>query len=136
MFSSSLSFSHAVEHRAAKAKREVLCVLKLLWCLGENHPKVFFKLFDCQIQPMLTYGSEVWGLIADHSVIERVQLFALKGLLNVSVKTPNTLVYGESGRYPLYVYTYTRCVKYWLKITRMYVDRLPFKAYKMLLTLH
>ena len=54
----------------------------------------------------------------------------------VSVKTPSNLVYGETGRYPLYIQTNTRCVKYWLKITRMPEERLPVKAYKMLIALH
>jgi len=36
----------------------------------------------------------------------------LKRLLNVNQSTCNAFVYGELGRYPLYV----RIVKYWLKI--------------------
>ena len=63
-----------------KKKKGVIGVLKLLWTLGEQSSKLLFNLFDCQIQPMLTYGSEVWGLIADHSTIERVHLFAIKRL--------------------------------------------------------
>ena len=35
---------------------------------------------------MLTYGSEVWGLIADNRTIQRIHLFAIKRLLNVSPK--------------------------------------------------
>ena len=136
IFSCSLTFSYTMEDRAAKAKKGIICILKLLWSLGEKCPKLFFKLFDCQIQPMLTYGSEVWGLSADHTLIERAHLFGLKRLLNVSIKTPSNLVYGETGRYPLYIQTNTRCVKYWLKITRMPEERLPVKAYKMLIALH
>ena len=26
-----------------------------------DRPKLFFKLFDAQIQPILTYGCEVWA---------------------------------------------------------------------------
>ena len=98
-------------------------------------PKRFFKLFDCQIQPMLTYGAEAWGLIVDHTVIERVHLFTIKRLFNISAKTPSALVYGEAGRYPLYIQTYTKCIKYWLKVTRMTEDRIPSKAYKMLFSI-
>ena len=58
------------------------------WRLGEQCPKLFFKLFDGQIQPMLTYGSEVWGIMADYSIIERVHVFAIKPFLNVSTRTP------------------------------------------------
>ena len=121
---------------ANRARKGVLGILKLLWTLGENCPKFFFKLFDCQIQPVLTYGAEAWGLIADHIVIERVHLFAIKRLLNIRAKTASALVYGEAGRYPLYIQTYTKCIKYWLKVTRMTEDIIPFTAYKMLCILH
>ena len=117
-----------------RARNGALGILRLLWRLGEQCPKLFFKLFDCQIQPMLTYGSEVWGIMADHSIIERVHLFAIKRFLNVSTRTPSALVYGETGRYPLYVNTYTRCIKYWLNLVRMPDNRLPSKSYKMLMT--
>ena len=42
----------------------------------------------------------------------------------------------ELGRYPSYITALIRCVSYWLKlINRMDVNRLPFKAYKMLCNL-
>ena len=136
IFSTRLTFSYSLEEMAMKARKGVFCILKFLWSLGKNCPKLFFKMFDCQIQPMLTYGSEVWGLSADHTAIERVHLFAIKRLLNISIKTPTALIYCETGRHPLYIQTYTRCIKYWLKITRMEETRIPKKAYKMLYGLH
>ena len=81
---------------------------------------------------MLTYGAEVWAIMADHCTIERVHLFAIKRLLNASTRTPSALVYGETGRYPLYVITYVKCIKYWLNLVRMPENHLPIKAYKML----
>ena len=135
-FSTGLTFSYSLAEMADKAKKGVSGILRFLWSLGENSPKLFFKLFDCQIQPMLTYGSEVWGLKADHTVIERVHLFAIKRLLNVSIKTPNTLIYCETGRYPLYIQTHTKCLKYWLTLLRMPETRIPKMTYLMLLDLH
>ena len=136
VFSTGLTFLYPLADMAKRARKGVFGILKLLWTLGENCPKLFFKRFDCQIQPMLTYGAEAWGLIADHTVIERVHLFAVKRLLIISAKTPSALVYGEAGRHPLYIQTYTKCIKYRLKVTRMTEDRIPFKAYKMLCILH
>ena len=117
IFSTGLACSYSLEDMATRARKGVLGILKLQWTFGEQSPKLFFKLFDCQIQPMLTYGSEVWGLMADLGVVERIHLFAIKKrLLKVSPRTPNLLVYGETGRYPLYICPYTRCIKYWLSI--------------------
>ena len=84
---------------------------------------------------MILYGSEIWGL-QPQPAIEKVHTFALKKLLNVSSRTPNDIVYGETGRYPLYIFSYVACIKYWLRLTRMESSRLPRKAYEMLLTLH
>ena len=60
----------------------------------------------------------------------------LKKLFNVSPRTPNDMVYGETGRYPLYICAYVSCIKYWLRLTRMDETRFPRKAYSMLLLLH
>ena len=127
IFSTGLTFSYALKDMSDRASKGALGILRLLWRLGEQCPTLFLKLFDCQIQPMLTYGSEVWGIMADYSIIERVHLFAIKRFLNVSTRTPSALVYGETGRYPLYVNTYTRCIKYWLNLVRMPDNRLPSK---------
>ena len=77
-------------------------------------------------------GLRFWN----YGISERVHLFAIKRLLNVSTRTPSALVYGETGRYPLYVITYTRCIKYWLNLVRMPDNRLPSKSCKMLYDLH
>ena len=81
------TFSYSLLDMAKRARKGGLGILKLLWTFGENCPKRFLKLFDCRIQPMLTYGAEAWGLIAYHTVIERVHLFATKRLFNISAKT-------------------------------------------------
>ena len=121
---------------SVKGKKDTYNILNILWKFGENNPRLFFKMFDSQIKPMLTYGSEIWGLSADHTVLERVHSFAIKRLLNVSIKTPTKMIYCESGRYPLYIITYTNSIKYWIKITRLQENRIPLKAYKTLYDLH
>jgi hypothetical protein len=95
---------------------------------------IFTKLFDSQVQPIVQYGAEVWGLMQG-TTIEKVHLFALKRFLGVDRRTPNDLVYGEFGRFPIYLNSYVRCIRYWLKLTRMDDSRLPRKAYKMLFNL-
>ena len=45
------------------------------------------------------------------------------------------MVYGDLGRYPLYVNSYVTCLRYWLKLLQMDIGRLPHKAYIMLLEL-
>ena len=134
--STRLTFSHALKDMAARAKIGVVNILKPLWSLGEKSPSIFFKLFDIQIQPILNYGAEVWGLEADLEVAERIHLFAIKRFLNVSSRTPNVMVYGETQRYPLFVNIFVKSVKYWLRILKMPDYRFPYKSYTALLYLH
>lgn len=91
-------------------------------------------MFDSQVQPVLLYGAEIWGFEKNMD-IEKVHLFAMKRFLNVDSRTPNDFVYGELGRFPVYLNSYMKCIKYWLKLTRMNVERLPFRAYRMLFNL-
>ena len=74
-FSTRLSFSHALNDMSQRAKKGAICIFKLLWSRGERSPSIFFKLFDTQIQSVLNYGSDVWGLDADiHPLKEYIYL--------------------------------------------------------------
>ena len=106
--------------------------LTKLSILGSQSVEIFIKLFDSQVQSIMQYGAELWGLekAADHC--EKVHLFALKRFLGVTVKTPNDLIYGETNRFPISINSVVRCMRYWIKLTQMDDSRLPRKAYNML----
>ena len=57
-------------------------------------------LFDKLMKPILLYGCEVWGF-GNNEILERVQLKFCKRLLHLKTTTPNCMVYGELGRYPV-----------------------------------
>ncbi len=103
IFSTKLSFDVATngEH-LTRARRGTFEIIKTLRKLGCSSPSLFFKLFDAQIVPSLLYGSELWGIKARES-IEKVHIQACKLFLNVPPHTPNDMVYGELGRFPLYI---------------------------------
>ena len=116
-FTTKLSDNVALDNVATKAKQKTVSLFKMMWTLHNRKPDVFFKLFDAQIQPSLLYASELWGFKKQISV-ERAHLFACKRFLNVSSRSPNNLVYGETGRYPLIVNSTIRALKYWLKLQK------------------
>ena len=132
-FSTRPSFS--LESQNAKATAGIVEILKTLWKLGEVSPNIFLKLFYSQIKPILLYGSEIWGMQMDLQ-IEKALLFALKRLLKVSPKTPNDMVYGETGRTPLHLDAKVSSIHFWLRLMRMEAERLPRKAYNMLANVH
>ena len=118
-----------------RAKAACIHISKSLRKLTVVTPDLFCKIFDAQIQPILLYGAEVWGL-NNCKQVETVHLFSMKWFLGVSVRSPNAMVYGDMGRYPLHINTKLRAVKYWLKLLRMDSNRYPYMVYKMMFNLH
>ena len=64
--------------------------------------------------------------------MEKVHIQACKLLLNVPSYTPNDMVLGDLGRFPLFVNSTARCVQYWFRFLKQPLNRYSRKAYKML----
>ena len=133
--STRLSFSAACRDVAGKAKRALLYIIQRLRQHNCSSVHVFLKIFDTQVQPIMQYGSEIWGLLNAANECEKVHLYALKKYLNVDLKTPNDLVYKEMCRYPITINSTINCIRYWLKLIIMDNSRLPRKAYDSLYAL-
>ena len=125
-----LSEDIALREFVGRAKAKVVQIMKSLWSLGSMQLEVFFKLFDAQVRPSLLYAAEVWG-VRRFDCMESAHLFACKKFLGVSIKTPNLMVYGETGRFPLYIYSTLCAIRYWFKLQRMDISRIPKQAYEM-----
>ena len=78
-------------------------------------PKTICQLFDAFVGSILSYGCETWGF-SKSKAIERVHLKFCKRILHVKSSTSNAGVYGELGRYPMYIIRYTRIIRYWCNI--------------------
>jgi hypothetical protein len=131
VFTTKLSMTKGVGTLALKGKRACIDCIKHISKLNDMSIKCYFKIVDTQVQPVLLYASEIWGLHRLDS-IEKVHTLAIKRFLNVALKVPNKLVYGETGRYPLYINSAMRCIRYWLKLQTFQSTRLPRQAYVML----
>ena len=131
-FSTKLSFCTACIDLAGRAKKTLVNILAALRRLENSSPSVYFKLFDGQVQPILQYGAEIWAFGKAAYEVEKVHTYGMKKFLGVDRRTPNDFLYGELDRYPVYLNSYVRCIRFWLKLTRMEEHRVPYKAYKML----
>ena len=90
-------------------------------------PAFFLNYLTRKIKPILFYGSEIWGM-QNNLQIQRAHLFALKKLFNVSPKTPNDMVYGQTGRTPMCLDAQISSLRFWLRLTRMENERLLMKS--------
>ena len=77
--------------------------------LSTIDPRLFWKLFDTQTEPILTYAAELSGL-EDVAQIEKVHTSAIKQFLNVPLQSSNKMIYGETSRYQLFIRTSVKCI--------------------------
>lgn len=92
-------FIETRKKRVEQAHKALFSIYKLIQ--NESIPiDVQLKMFDSMVEPILLYGSEVWGF-EDMYLIEQVHLKLCKKNLRVRNTTANFMVYGELGRFPL-----------------------------------
>ena len=72
-------------------------------------------LFHSVVVPIVLYGCEVWGY-SNLNMIEKLQLRFCKILLSVKKSTPNVMIYGELGMFPLQLTIKTRMISFWIKL--------------------
>ncbi|XP_061167256.1 uncharacterized protein LOC133176104 [Saccostrea echinata] len=116
IFSRSGSFCKAKKHLCEQAQKAMYGVIRKI--------RQFNLPIECQLDffdkvvvtvPILTYGCEIWGY-ENLDIIERVHLKFLKHIFHLKSSTASYMVYGETGRFPLYINIYTRMISYWLKL--------------------
>ena len=92
------------------------------------------KWFDSLVEPIILYGSEVWGF-ENIQIMERIHLKFCKRISNVRLTTPNYMVYGELVRYLLKIRVKLRMVSFWTKHVQS-ENKLSNNLYRLLLQIH
>ena len=93
------------------------------------------QLFDSMVAPILLYGSEITGFEKSDG-LERLCTQFYKIILNLKKTTPNIILYGDLGRYPLDIFVKARMIGFWQRIINGKLDKIAFKLYKILLSMH
>ena len=133
-FTPKLIWSKTKEVLAKQSQKAASSIFRFQRLFGHFHPPDAFKLFDSMVKPIAVYGAEIWGY-AYSEEIEKIQTQFCKQYVGLKQKTADIFALGECGRYPLAVTYMTRCVKYWLRLTRMPNERYPRQCYMMLRSL-
>jgi hypothetical protein len=101
-FTKNGKFKLAKQKNIEKATKAMYEVIRR----GKRHNlliECLLDLFDKIVKPILLYGCEEWGF-SDNYVIEKNHLKYCKLILHLRQSTPNFMIYGELGRFPLYIY--------------------------------
>ena len=127
-------FSKAIQERITPAR-------KAMFGLNENAvnlllpPDIHIDLFEKMISPIFLYGCEVWG----YGNSEPMEIFYrkfIKRVLGVNRSTPNCMVYGEVGKYPIIHSVNKRMISFWANISEGKSSKLSSIMYKIIYKLH
>ena len=128
------NFNKAITKQAEKAKQAMYEVLKR----GRTHNlsvECQIELFDKMVKPILLYGSEIWGYSKNIDCLEKIQLRFCKLLLKLKSSTPNYMIYGELGRFPIEIDIKIRMVSFWARLLLGKETKLSYLSYRLLYTL-
>ena len=82
------------------------------------------------IKPIILYASEIWGF-NNIKILERIQLHFLKSIFHMKSSTPNSMVYGEFGAFPLEIDVQTRMISFWVKLLDQNTTKLSNILYQI-----
>ena len=89
------------------------------------------NLFDKCLVPIVTYGSQIWGINVKN-VIENVLVQFCRKQLCVGSTMLNVAVLGECGIFPVYIKCYVNVIRYWFKLVSLPEGSLLRSCYNML----
>ena len=129
-FSKSGSFNTSIKDLVNKGTKAMYEVLKK----GRIHNlsiQCQLDIFYETVKPILLYGCETWGF-GKNDIIERIHQIFCKLQLHVKTSTPNVMVYGELGRYPIDIDIKVRMITYWSKPILGNPSKMSSLSYKLL----
>ena len=98
-------------------------------------PDIQIDLFDKIVLPICRYDCEVWGY-ADIKSLEIFYRKFLKRVLGLHKSTPNGMVYGEVGKFPVANLVHNRMISFWIKVSEGKASKLSSLIYRLVYNLH
>ena len=114
IFSRGGSFQASIKHNCEQAAKAMFLLIRKMKTLDLS-VDTQIELFDKMIKPILLYGSEIWGY-SNVKPIERIHVKFLKSIFNLKQSTPNVMLYGEFGVYPIEIDIKVRLISFWSKV--------------------
>ena len=104
----------------------------------EKNTRLFLKLFDSLVKPVLLYGCGIWGPFATNpkNSVDKFVNKLYRTLLGVPSNSSTVGVHAELGRFPLLVNIQQAMIKYWFRIISRPEDRLAAHCYWSILELN
>ena len=145
------NFSTAKDELCSKATRAYFSIKKHFNFYNNTTPKTLIKLYESMIQPILLYGSEIWGIFGwrknekesikqyilnNKHTFEQLHSKICKNALGVHRNATDILVKAELGRLPLMANVIQYTYSYWQHIANASKDTLLYQLLVHMKTQH
>ena len=103
-----------------KARKSVFGFLNRVKRIGNAPPKCMFDLYECLTQPILLYGSDLWGFSNTNiSSLDLLLNWFLRIILGVKQGTCIPMLLGESGVYPPSILCHINVILYYIRLNNL-----------------
>ena len=124
-------YKRAISKLTSAGKRALFAMQHRCSDLGIDDIKPRCSLFSSLVQPLLSYGCEIWGLEHPDSwrQILSIHHIFMKRTLHVCRSTPSDIVLCELGQVPLHLFCYKMLLQYVGRLVDLPDDRLVKQAF-------
>ena len=113
-------FSEHPEYLKGKARQSVFSFYNRVKRIGHVSPKCMFDLFKSLTQPILLYGSDLWGFSNKNvASVDLLLNWFLRMILCVKNGTCIPMLYGESGVFPPSVHCHQNVILYYIRLNNL-----------------
>ena len=119
------------EYLYEQARKAYFGIQRRVKYIGEIPPKHMIYLYESMIQPILLYGSELWGHNQKAGqVVDKMYLHIARNILKVKQNTSNLITIGEFGLFPPSLLCQISSIIYAIRLLSMNNDSLVKKVFK------
>ena len=109
------------EYLCEQARKGFFNILRRTKSIGEIPPKHMLYLYESMIQPILTYGSEVWGHNKNAcETVDKFYFWVARNILRVKASTCNIITLGECGLIPPSIYCHIRLILHAIRLINLH----------------
>ena len=113
-------FKNNTNYLNEKAKNGIFLLKQSTKFLGNLPPVHMLYLYESMIEPILLYGSDLWGSSKTCTQnINKVFLWFVRIVLNIKSTTSNIITMGESGMIPPNIKCHINAITYFIRLNSM-----------------
>ena len=113
-------FKLTPEYLNSRARQATFGIKNKLKSLGHVPPQHMLYMYESMIEPILLYGSDVWGAYtASTDNMNKIYLWFIRMVLKVKPTTCNIITMGESGIIPPKTKCHEKTILYFIRLNTM-----------------